>query len=52
MGAGRPAYYCGARTIPELWERATFVQITDSGLRESHVHDVQITEEPPNYNTR
>ncbi len=44
--------YCGARTIPELWERATFVQITDSGLRESHVHDVQITEEPPNYNTR
>lgn len=44
--------YCGARTIPELWERALFVQITDSGLRESHVHDVQITEEPPNYNTR
>jgi IMP dehydrogenase len=44
--------YCGAKTIPELWEKAVFVQITDSGLRESHVHDVQITEEPPNYNTR
>jgi len=44
--------YCGARTIPELWENAMFVQITDSGLRESHVHDVQITEEPPNYNAR
>jgi IMP dehydrogenase len=44
--------YCGARTIPELWEKAVFVQITDSGLRESHVHDVQITEEPPNYNAR
>lgn len=44
--------YCGAGSIPELWKNAVFVQITDSGLRESHVHDVQITEEPPNYNTR
>jgi len=44
--------YCGAHNIPELWEKATFVRITDSGLRESHVHDVQITEEPPNYNAR
>ncbi len=44
--------YCGSRTIPELWENAMFVRITDSGLRESHVHDVQITEEPPNYNAR
>jgi IMP dehydrogenase len=44
--------YCGAGTITELQEKALFVRITDSGLRESHVHDVQITEEPPNYNTR
>jgi IMP dehydrogenase len=44
--------YCGAASIPELARRARFVRITDSGLRESHVHDVQITEEPPNYNPR
>lgn len=44
--------YCGARTIKELAAKARFVRITDSGLRESHVHDVQITEEPPNYNPR
>ncbi|MBM4395957.1 MAG: IMP dehydrogenase [Deltaproteobacteria bacterium] len=44
--------YCGAASIPDLARRARFVRITDSGLRESHVHDVQITEEPPNYNPR
>ncbi len=42
--------YLGAATIRELPERARFVRISSSGLRESHVHDVQITEEPPNYN--
>lgn len=42
--------YLGAATIRELPARARFVRITPSGLRESHVHDVQITEEPPNYN--
>ncbi|MBI4949531.1 MAG: IMP dehydrogenase [Deltaproteobacteria bacterium] len=41
--------YCGSRTIPELHEKARFVKITSSGLRESHVHDVTITKEAPNY---
>jgi len=41
--------YCGAASIPELQKKAQFVRITGAGLRESHVHDVQITAEPPNY---
>jgi IMP dehydrogenase len=41
--------YCGCRTIPELHEKATFVRITAAGLKESHVHDVIITKEAPNY---
>ncbi len=41
--------YCGTRTIPDLHEKARFVKITSSGLRESHVHDVAITKEAPNY---
>ena len=41
--------YTGSRTIAELQERARFVKITSQGLRESHVHDVIITEEAPNY---
>ena len=41
--------YCGAANIPELIEKAQFVQITNAGLRESHPHDVQITKEAPNY---
>jgi IMP dehydrogenase len=41
--------YVGAATIPELQARAEFVQITNAGLRESHVHDVTITREAPNY---
>jgi IMP dehydrogenase len=41
--------YCGAATLPELRERAQFVRITSAGLRESHVHDVIITREAPNY---
>ncbi|MGQ9645515.1 MAG: IMP dehydrogenase [Thermodesulfobacteriota bacterium] len=41
--------YVGARTIPELQQKARFVRITSSGLRESHVHDVIITKEAPNY---
>ena len=44
--------YCGCRTIPELQERARFVQITGAGLKESHPHDVQITKEAPNYGKR
>lgn len=41
--------YCGAANIPELWEKARFIRITAAGLRESHVHDVIITKEAPNY---
>jgi IMP dehydrogenase len=41
--------YCGCRTIPELQEKARFVRVTQAGLKESHVHDVIITKEAPNY---
>jgi IMP dehydrogenase len=41
--------YCGCRTIAEMHDKAEFVQITAAGMRESHVHDVQITKEAPNY---
>ncbi|MCI5968087.1 IMP dehydrogenase [Helicobacter sp.] len=41
--------YLGSKDIPTLWEKAEFVEITQSGLRESHVHDVLITKEAPNY---
>lgn len=41
--------YCGCGTIQDMKERAEFVQITAAGMRESHVHDVQITKEAPNY---
>jgi IMP dehydrogenase len=41
--------YCGCRTIPELQEKARFVRVSPAGLRESHVHDVIITKEAPNY---
>ena len=43
--------YVGAPTIREFQERAQFVRITNAGLRESHVHDVTITRESPNYPT-
>lgn len=41
--------YVGASTLQELREKAEFVQITSGGLRESHVHDIVMTEEPTNY---
>ncbi len=41
--------YCGCRNIEELRQKARFVKITPAGLRESHVHDVIITKEAPNY---
>jgi IMP dehydrogenase len=44
--------YTGSATIAELQKRATFVRITNAGLQESHVHDVAITREAPNYPTR
>jgi IMP dehydrogenase len=40
--------YCGARNINEL-QQARFIRITNAGIRESHVHDVAITREAPNY---
>jgi IMP dehydrogenase len=50
MGGLRAAMgYCGCMTIEELHARAEFVEITSAGIRESHVHDVQIVKEAPNY---
>ncbi|HTD94539.1 MAG TPA: IMP dehydrogenase [Chitinophagaceae bacterium] len=43
--------YCGAGTIEEL-KNATFVKITNAGMRESHAHDIEITKEAPNYSRR
>jgi IMP dehydrogenase len=41
--------YCGCRTIEEFKRDTTFIKITAQALRESHVHDVIITKEAPNY---
>ena len=41
--------YCGCGSIDDMRSKAEFVQITAAGMRESHVHDVQITKEAPNY---
>jgi IMP dehydrogenase len=41
--------YCGSESIKVFWEKAEFVEITSAGLKESHVHDVTITKESPNY---
>ncbi|MGB9596973.1 MAG: IMP dehydrogenase, partial [Candidatus Poribacteria bacterium] len=41
--------YCGTRTIEELRKNAKFARNTNAGLRESHPHDIIITEEAPNY---
>lgn len=41
--------YCGSENIEAFWEKAEFVEITSAGLKESHVHDVIITQEAPNY---
>lgn len=41
--------YCGSKDIPTFWKKAEFVEITSAGLKESHVHDVIITQEAPNY---
>jgi IMP dehydrogenase len=43
--------YCGAKTIKDL-QNATFVQITNAGMRESHAHDIDITKESPNYSKK
>ena len=44
--------YTGSATIADLRERGQFIRITNAGLSESHVHDVSITREAPNYPTR
>lgn len=44
--------YCGCPDVPALQEQARFVRVTASGIRESHPHDVTITEEAPNYSVR
>ncbi len=44
--------YTGSATIADLQKRAQFIQITNAGLSESHVHDISITREAPNYPTR
>ena len=41
--------YCGCPGVPDLQQKARFVRISSAGLRESHVHDVIITREAPNY---
>ena len=41
--------YCGSESIAAFWDKAEFVEITSAGLKESHVHDVIITQEAPNY---
>ena len=41
--------YCGCRTVDELRQYRKFVRISPAGLKESHVHDMAITQEPPNY---
>ena len=41
--------YCGAKDIPAMQSESGFVKVTAAGMRESHVHDVQMTKEPPNY---
>ena len=41
--------YCGCATIKDMHRKAKFIRITHHGLRESHVHDVVVTKEAPNY---
>jgi IMP dehydrogenase len=43
--------YCGARTIEELRTDARFIQVSPASVRESHPHDIAITQEAPNYST-
>jgi len=42
-------HYCGCSSVADMQQRAEFVEISSAGMRESHVHDVQITKEAPNY---
>ena len=50
MGGVRAAMgYCGCATIESMRTHAEFVEITSAGMRESHVHDVMVVKEAPNY---
>jgi len=51
-GLSQSMFYVGARTIPELQKRGTFIRITSASLKESHPHDIQMTVEAPNYSGR
>jgi len=51
-GLAQSMFYVGAHTIPQLQERGRFVRITSAGLKESHPHDIQMTVEAPNYQSR
>ena len=51
-GLHQSMFYVGARNLTELAQRGKFIRITPAGLKESHPHDVQVTVEAPNYNTR
>ena len=51
-GLRQSMFYVGARTVPELAERGQFIRITQSSLKESHPHDIQMTVEAPNYTGR
>ena len=51
-GLQQSMFYVGARTITELQDRGQFIRITSAGLKESHPHDIQMTVEAPNYNSR
>ena len=44
--------YCGAANLQELHDKAQFIEMSGAGLKESHPHDVQITNEAPNYSVQ
>ncbi len=48
-GCGAAMGYTGCKTIEDMHSKAEFVRITGAGLRESHVHDITVTREAPNY---
>ena len=51
-GLRQALFYCGADSIPELQRRGRLMRITSAGLKESHPHDIQMTVEAPNYQSR
>ena len=51
-GLQQSMFYVGAHNMAELHDRGRFVRITAAGLKESHPHDIQMTVEAPNYQTR